>query len=170
MGERKLIVDHLKFSYDGLFNVDELYSVISTWFFEKGWDWTERLNQEQITPQGKQIRIILEPWKSSSDFYKLWMKIKLHMNNVRDVDVEHEGQMLKLSHGQIAMIIDGWVMSDRFGVWSDTPLKWFFKTLAEKYFYHDHFHKFEIWLESDVDDLHNKIKGYLNVFKYTYRT
>ena len=32
MGERKLVIDHLKFSYEGLFNVSEFYALISSWF------------------------------------------------------------------------------------------------------------------------------------------
>ena len=51
MVERVLIVDHLKFSYEGLFNASELYSLISGWFFEKGWDWYEKMNDEIITPR-----------------------------------------------------------------------------------------------------------------------
>ena len=75
MAERNLVIDQLKFSYEGLFNAGELTSLISSWFYDKGWDWYEKLNQEQITSEGKQIRIILEPWKSASDYYKLAVQI-----------------------------------------------------------------------------------------------
>src|SRR3989338_4003636 len=103
MGERRLVVDHLKFSYEGLFNLSELYTVISSWFFEKGWDWMEKMNQEQITSEGKQIRIILEPWKSSSEFYRISMIIKLNMIDVKDVEVEHKGEILRLNQGLVRM-------------------------------------------------------------------
>ena len=46
MSERTLVVDHLKFHYEGLCNIGELYTFISTWFYEKGWDWYEKLNEE----------------------------------------------------------------------------------------------------------------------------
>ena len=71
MVERDLVIDHLKFSYEGLFNASELYNLISNWFYDKGWDWYERMNQEQITSAGKQIKLVLEPWKCVSDYYKL---------------------------------------------------------------------------------------------------
>ena len=170
MGERTLVVDHLKLKYEGLFNVEELYSVISTFFFEKGWDWNEVLNEELITPEGKQIRILLEPWKSSSEFYKLIARIKLHCNDIKDVEVEHEGKSLKLNQGTVFITFDGYVLSDRSKKWTEEPFFWFLTIIAQKYFFRNHFKKLEDWIESDIDDLYNKIKNYLNVFKYTYQT
>lgn len=172
MGERRLVVDHLKFSYEGLFNLAEFYTVISSWFFEKGWDWMEKMNQEQITPEGKQVRIIFEPWKSSSEFYRISMIIKLHLIDVKDVEIEHKGETLRLSQGLIRITFDGFVVSDRTGKWvsKERPFYWFLTLVLEKYFFRDHLGKLETWIKSDVDDLHQKIKTYLNVFKYTYQT
>ena|SRR3989338_2199754 len=168
MGERKLVIDHLKFSYEGLFNVSEFYALISSWFFEKGWDWNEKMNQEQITPEGKQIRLILEPWKSVSDYYKLIMHLKINFIDVKDVEVEHNTETLRLNQGVIRMTFDGYVLSDRQSEWTTKPFRWFMSVLFDKYLFKDHFAKFETWIKSDVDDLHTKIKNYLNVFKYTY--
>ena len=170
MGERKLVVDHLKFSYEGLFNVNEVYSVINTWFYEKGWDWYEKMNQESVTADGRQIRIVLEPWKSVSSFYKLFLHLKIHFVDVKEIEVEHQGENLRLSQGLIRITFDGYVMADRSGTWTEKPFYWLLTVMGQKYFFRDHFAKMEAWINSDVDDLHNKIKNYLNVFKYTYQT
>lgn len=172
MAERSLVVDHLKFSYDGLFNAAELYNLISSFFFEKGWDWKERLNLEQITPHGKQIRIHLEPWKSVSDYYKLIIDIKLNMNDLKDVEVQHQGQTLRLNQGEVKIIFDGYVVSDRFDRWTKSPKSpfyWFLAVVGQKYFFRDHFARNETWLKSDLEDLYGRIKRYLNVFKYNYQ-
>ncbi len=169
MGERHLVVDHLKFSYEGLFSSAELYSVISGWFFDKGWDWWEKMNEEHITPEGRQMRLVLTPWKSATDYYKIMMRIKLHMINVQEVEIEKKGKKLKLDHGVIRITFDGYVMADRHDLWKNKPFKWFISVLLDKYFFHFHFAKLQRWIESDVDDLHHKIKDYLNVFKYTYQ-
>lgn len=168
MAERKLVVDHLKLGYEGLFNAGELYSVISTWFFDKNYDWYEKMNQELITPDGKQVRIILEPWKNITDFYKLVFGVKLHLTDIKDVEVEHEGKTLKLSQGVVKVTFDGYVVSDRKKQWHSKPFWWFLSIIMEKYFFQDHYKKAETWMLSDVDDLHDKIKNYLNMFKYTY--
>lgn len=166
MVERTLVVDHLKLGYEGLFKASEVYNIISSFFYEKGWDWFEKLNQELVTPTGKQIKIVLEPWKSSSDYYKISMRIKLNMIDVREVEVEHEGQKLRLNHGVVRITFDGYVISDRKDKWTKEPFLWFLSYVIEKYLFRQHYEKFETWIKSDVDDLHQKLKTYLNVYKY----
>ncbi len=170
MGERHLVVDRLKFSYEGFFNASELYNLISGFFYEKGWDWYEKLNDEQVTPKGKQITIHLHPWKSVSDFYKIMMIVKIHMIDVRDVEVEKEGEQLRLSHGVIRMIINGFVVSDRSGQWSEKPLWWFLGIIFERFLFKRHLNRMKTWIAGDVDELYNKVKSYLNVVKYSYHT
>ena len=165
MAERTLVVDHLKFSYEGLFNAGELYAIMNSFFFEKNYDWHEKLNQEMITPSGKQVYIILDPWKNISDYFKLSTNIKIIMTDLKDVEVEHEGQTLKLNQGLLKITYDGYVVSDRKGRWSKKPIYWFLSMILEKYFYRNHLEKFETWMKSDIEDLMYKIKAYLNVYK-----
>lgn len=169
MAERTLVIDHLKFSYEGLFNAGEIYNLISSFFFEKQWDWGEKLNQEMTTPTGRQIRLVLEPYKNISDYYKMAVVIKINFTDLKEVEVEQEGQALKLDHGLIRIIIDGYVVADRKGKWGDKPFYWLISVLAGKYFFREHFAKFETWVKSDVEELLQKIKNYLNVYKYTYQ-
>ncbi|MBI2668888.1 hypothetical protein HYX14_03530 [Candidatus Woesearchaeota archaeon] len=169
MPERTLVIDHVKFSYEGLFNAAELYNLISSFFYERGWDWYEKLNEEQVTAEGRQIRIVLEPWKNISDYYKIQAKIKLTMSDVKEVDVEHEGQKLRLNHGVIHIIFDAYVISDRKSKWQDKPFWWFLSVVGDKYFFREHYQKAERFIKSDVEQLYDKIKTYLNVFKYTYQ-
>lgn len=168
MPERYLIVDRLKLSYEGLFNADELYSLISQFFYEKGWDWYEKMNQTVATSSGKHIRMVFEPWKNVSDYHKLVVAIKLNIVDLKDIKVEHEGKTIRINQGTIRMIFDGYVISDRKSKWSQKPLYWFMGILFEKYFFRSHYQKAEAWIKSDVEDLHQKIKSYLNSFKYTY--
>ena len=67
------------------------------------------------------------------------------------------------------MTYDGYVVSDRKEKWQQKPFYWFLSYVLEKYFFRQHFTKAKTWLESDIDDLHTKVKNYLNVFKYTYQ-
>jgi len=169
MAERTLIIDQLKFGYDGLFNAAELHNLIAGWFFEKGWDWNEKMSEEQITPDGKQVRLVLEPWKSATDYHKLRIQIKLNMIDLKEVEIDHKNEKLRLDHGKVRMILNAYVLSDRNDWYASNPFMWFLSIIAEKYFFRHHFAKLERWLESDVEDLHGKIKSYLNVFKYTYQ-
>ncbi|MDP3698419.1 MAG: hypothetical protein Q8R47_02430 [Nanoarchaeota archaeon] len=168
MVERYLVVDRLKFTYEGLFNLDELHNVISSFFYEKGYDWYEKMNQVTVTSSGKQMRIILEPWKNITDYYKLIISIKMNVIDLKDVDVQAGSTVIKTSQGTLRVVFDGYVISDRKNKWSEKPLYWFMSILFEKYFFKEHYRKAETWLKSDVEDLHNKIKTYLNSFTHAY--
>lgn len=170
MTERTLVVDQLKLSYEGLFDLAELYRLIDSWFYEKGWDKYEHINQEQITPSGRQIRLILEPWKGITDYYKIIIRIKANFNNVQDVEVEKEGKRIQLNQGEVKMIFDGYVLSDPHGKWNKKPLWWFLSIIFNKYFFKEYHNKAERWLLSDLDDLYQRIKSFLNVYKYDYPT
>lgn len=166
MPERRLIVDQLKFSYEGLFNASELYNLISSWFYEKGWDYYEKMNQELITPNGKQIKIVLEPYKNITSYYRIVMQIKIHLTDLKDVDVEVDNETLRLNQGVLRLIINAYLISDRHGLWTTNPFYWLLSIINDKYFFRNHYLKAERWIESDVEDIHQKIKRYMNTFNY----
>ncbi|MBT3298361.1 hypothetical protein HN385_05525 [archaeon] len=166
MPERRLIIDQQKFSYEGLFNPAEVYNIISTFFFDKGWDWYERNNQEMITPSGKQIKILVEPYKKYTNYYKAVVRIKLIFTDLQEVSVEQDGQELRLSQGLIKIMFDGYIVSDYKGQWADKPLYWFFVIVRDLYFFKNQHKQAEVWLTGDVEELYHKLKTYLNTFNY----
>jgi len=168
MAETRLVVDQLKMSYEGLFNTTELYALINSWFYDRNWDWYEKMNQEQITPTGKQIRIILEPWKNYSDYYRGLIQVKIYITDLKDVDVELEGQNLRMGQGEVKIIINGYIRTDRKSKWTKQPFYWFLSIIADHYLFKQHFHKLERWIEMDIEDLHGKIKKYLNTFQHKF--
>ena len=170
MPDKTLVIDHLKFSYEGLFNATELHNLIQEFFYNRNWDWHERMNEELITPTGKQIKLVLEPWKNSSDFYKIKMRIKIIFTDLKDVEIEYEKENLRLNQGLIRMTFDGFVLNDRKGLWSHRVFYWFLLVIFEKYFFKRHFEKFETWIKHDIDELLYKIKSFLNTYKYMYQT
>ena len=101
--------------------------------------------------------------------------IKTNFIDIKEVEVEHDAVNLKINQGLIRITIDGYIISDRKNAWSFDPkdkksvFHWLFAMIMEKYFFRNHFAKFETWVKSDVDDLLNKIKSYLNTYKYSYQ-
>ncbi len=170
MTERTLIVDQQKLSYDGLFDLAELYRLIDSWFYEKGWDKYEHVNQELMTSQGRQVRLVLEPWKSITDYFKIIIRIKANFSNITDVEVEKEGKKTRLNQGEVKMIFDGYVVSDRHGRWNKSPFLWFLSIIFNKFFFKKHHSKAEHCLKSDLEDLYQRIKSFLNVYKYSHQT
>ena len=170
MADRNIVLDHLKFSYEGLFNASELYALIPEFFYNRNWDWHERMNEEIITPEGKQVRLVFEPWKNASDYYKIKVKIKMNFIDINDVEVEHQNETLQLSKGLIRMTFDAYVINDRKSLWGKNPFYWLLTVLFEKYFFKQNYQRFEHWVKHDIDELLYKIKSYLNTYKYIYQT
>ena len=121
------------------------------------------------TETGKQIRIVLEPWKNLSDYHREEMRIKIIMVDVKEVDVELDGKTVRMHQGLIKIIFDGYLKTDRKGWWSSNIFWWWFTYLSDKMFMRDHYDKAERWVESDVQDIYEKIKVYLNAYNYRYR-
>ena len=172
MSDRTIVLDHLKFSYEGLFNIAEFYSIIPEFFYNRNWDWHEKMNEELITPEGKQIRLIFEPWKNAGDYYKIKVRIKLNVTNLKEVEVEHEGETLRLNQGLIRMTFDAFVINDRKDLWhlKNKPFYWFLTVIFDRYLFKHNFNKFERWVKHDVDELLYKLKSFLNTHKYIYQT
>lgn len=170
MTERTLVIDQNFLTYDGLFDLAEFYRLLDSWFYEKGWDKYEHVNQEQVTPEGRQIRLVLEPWKCITDYFKIIIRIKAHLHNVKDIEVEKEGQKVRLNQGEIKITFDGYVVSDRQGLWNKRPFFWFLTIIFNKYLFKEHYNKAERWLLSDFDDFYQKIKSFLNLYRYQYPT
>ena len=166
MSETRLVVDQLKFTYEGIFDMPGLHQMISNFFYERGWDWIEKLNPEQIFPTGRSVKIELRPFKNITDYYKNIIRIRIYGTNIKSIEVEQGGSRIPLYEGKLMIIFDGYVMSDRYNKWENKPIWWFIRTLMDKYVFKDHMSKADQWLYSDLEDLYLRIKTFMNVYRY----
>ncbi|MBW3003978.1 hypothetical protein KY328_05825 [Candidatus Woesearchaeota archaeon] len=166
MSEKKLVLDHLTLEYNGLFDTNELYRLIDGYLSEKKYDKFEKRNIEQVTPSGKHIELELNPWKTVTDYTKLWMKITILMTNVKEVEVEKDGIKIKLNQGNVHIVFDGYVETDKENKWEGTPLFTFFRTIVDKYVIKRYVQSWENEITEDIMLLHSQIKGLLNLYRY----
>ena len=163
MSEKKLIIDQMKFTHEGVFDLRELYRLIASFFYEQGWDWKEIMNSEQVLPSGRHIRIELEPWKSITDYFKMILRIRIHGSDIKQIMVEKDGVKVPLLEGKLMIIFDGYVLSDRAGKWENHPTLWFIRLIFDKYIFKGHYVKAEQWMVSAAEDLYIRIRKLLNV-------
>ena len=166
MSEKRLVIDQLKLTFDGPFDLPGLYKLIDNFFYERNWDKFEKLNTEQVLPTGRNIKIELVNWKSITDYYKITMRIRLYSKDLIHTSIEHDGKTVELNKGKVMLVIDGYVDADRHGKWEGSPFNWFLREIFDKYIFKGHFGKAEQWLVSDVNDLYGQIQTYLNVYHY----
>ena len=166
MSETRLVIDQLKFTYEGIFDLPGLYQMMSNFFYERGWDWTEKLNTEQIFPTGKSVKIELIPFKNVTDYYQNRIRIRIYGANIKPIEVEQGGSRVPLQEGKLMIIFDGYVKSDRYSKWESKPMWWFIRTLMDKHVFKDYMSKADQWLYSDLEDLYLRVKTFMNVYRY----
>jgi hypothetical protein len=165
MGEKRLIIDQLKFSYEGVFDLPALYKIIDDFLYEQKYDRMEKLNTEQMLPSGRSIKIETIPFKNITDYFNIHIRIRIYATGLKRVEIEKDGGHLSLQEGKIMLIFDGYVNSDRQQWWEKKPILWFLRVLLDKYIFKGHYMKAEQWLLSDVDDLYQRIKSLFNVYR-----
>lgn len=166
MGENKIIVDHEKLEYTGLLDVGGLMNCIDNWMIEHTMEKKTDKLVEQDTPQGKFIEWQISPWTKMSDYIRFWMKIRTLMYNVKKVDVMKGKKKLKLSHGRIIMVFDGFIEFDYENRWVTKPLHLFFATLYNKFIYKSYTERFEQRLTHLTHQVYHHVEQYLNMYRH----
>ena len=170
MSEKKVVVDQLKLTYEGIMDVKGLIRMMKNWFYEKGYDMYEHKNFEQDLPGGRVIEIELAPWKKTTTYYENSMRIRINFTNIRDIEVDKDSKKLKLQTGKLQMIFDGYLRSDYDNVWGESQgWKMMVRTLYDKYILRENFAYYERWLVNDLYDIHGRIQRFLNLYKYDRR-
>lgn len=168
MSERRLVIDHMTLSYEGLFDLHELYSLINQWLKDKGFDLREQRNQEQVRPNGKFIEVEMLPWKRITDYARHVIRLNIKVLNMKDVVVDEDGKRMKLNKGTIRMVMDGYLDTDYEDRWESKPFYFFIRTLFDKFVYRTYSTQYEELLVENCLQLHSAMKAFLNLYQYEY--
>lgn len=166
MPEKKFVFEKMTLSYEGLFNLYELFQMIDTWLRKKGFDKREKRNNEFISETGKDIEVVLEPWKKVSDYINMKFKIDIHFSEVKEVIVEKDGAKIRLNKGRAVIVIDGWLETDYEGAWQSRPDYFFLRTIVDKFVYKIYNDKYEKMINDLGVEVFNEIKAFLNMHRY----
>jgi len=168
MAERRLVVDHLRIKYEGLFKATELYTLIDKWLNEKAFDKRELRNQEIVRPDGKYVELVLMPWKKISDYARHVFRIEIRMHHLKEVVVERDGQRVKMNQARVDIIFDGYLDTDYEDRWEQKPFYFFMRTLFDKFIYRTYSTQFEELLVENLYQLHTLVKSFLNLYQYEF--
>lgn len=166
MVEHKLIVDGLRLKYEGLFEVVEFFKEVEDWMREKGMEKEIKKKEEHVKASGKKIQWFIEIWKKPTDYAKQVVRVNALMDNVKEISIVKGGHRKKLNQGDILVIFDAFLETDLEGRWQQKPVYWFLRALYDKFIWKIWTNKFEDELVSLTYDLHKRIHGFLNLYKY----
>jgi|SRR3989338_5101239 len=168
MAERRLVVDHMKVSYEGLFDLHELYTLINQWLKDKGFDSREQRNQEHVRPGGRFIELELLPWKKITDYARHVVRLNIKILGLKDVVVEEDGKRVTLNKGTVNITLDGYLDMDYEDRWEAKPFYFFIRTLFDKFVYRTYSTQYEELLIENCLQILSTIKAFLNLYQYQF--
>ena len=166
MAETKYVLKGLTIKYKGIFNIKAFYKFLDKFFKDYGYDKNEQVNEEKVHKTGKDIFLKLEPWRTVSDYAKIFMQVKVSMKNIKDVEIVKDDKKVKMNDGTITIDISCYLKTDIEGRWEQKPIFVFLRTLIDKFVYKFYLGHMESELEKDTKELYHSTKSFLNLYKY----
>jgi len=158
------IVIQDRFSYEGLFVISELYKMIDDFFEEKGYDKLEQKNAEVVRDDGVRfIEIILRPWKKITDYAQNIIKMRMIIENAKEVEVKKEGVKTRAHHGKVSFVFDVWMSNDHEERWAKNTMLSIIRIMFERFFMKHYTKQYIAECLDDYKMLIYQIKTYLNM-------
>lgn len=170
MVEKKILVDDLRMQYTGLFDITELYRLFDEVIHERGYVKLEKKSDQFMTKSGRQIYLEIRPVKEFEQDFLSTIKIRIKMNDVKDVVLDVNGAKKQYNQGDIMMIFDGWTTTFYEFAWETKPVFVFLRMLVDKYIYKVSFGKYEGEIINDVHYIYDRVKAHLNLHRYVKDT
>lgn len=170
MGSKDLVFPTKKIEQTLTFDLDELVSILNTWFEERGYG---LLETKHVEKQGEEQRSLIKfnlcADKKVDPYVKQVIDIDFFAN-VKDVIVEVDEQKKKVQDGTVSVEFTGYLKKDSEDDWtlksSKGSSKSFLRELYDKYFNKNKMDKFESDLSKDINDIIAELKAYLKLHKF----
>jgi len=166
LAEKKIVYQDKFVSFEGLFNLKDLFRTVVKWFNEHGYDMFENKNYEQVFEDGKKIVFELIPYKKVTDYHKFEIRVFAVFENLREVEIEIGGVKQRLLKGRADFTFDATLVTDYENRWEGRPSYFFFRALIDKFVYKSYTEKYESQLVREAKEIQEEIKAYLNMFRY----
>lgn len=94
--------------YEGIFDMNGLYKRCVQFFLEQDWEFHE------TAYKGKkdELEIGWEPEKKVTEYVKYIMKVKIHVMDMKEIDVVKEGKKVKLTQGRVRIELNMNIKTD----------------------------------------------------------
>lgn len=166
MAEIKTLIDGKSLSYEGVFNLKELYRLIDKWFKDHGYDKQEIKNWEDVSQNEKQIILEIIPYKKVSDYARLDIRIFMIFSKITDVEIEKDGIKFKMNKGRAEFYFDAYVVTDYEHKWETKPIFYFIKNVFDKWIYKIYMSTYDTEVIRDCTEIENEIRSYLNMNRF----
>lgn len=151
--------------YTGVFPYKDFYKFCYIWLMEDTEvdTFSEKKYEEKIQGNEKEVKITWETTKKLTDYFRMDIKIKFHIVNMVNVEINKDGKKLKMNKAEIKITVKGTLVRDYQGKFETQALFKFLRGLYEKYIVTSRVDYFERYLVEKSDDFLNQAKAYLDL-------
>ena len=165
MAERKLVIPKRTITFEGIFNMKELYNFIDSWFAQHGFDKGEDKNVMQVTEQGKYVFLNLLPTKTISDYAKVTIRVEVLCEGYKDITIKKDGINVDMHQGRVNVSVTGFLVTDTEGRWTGKPFAFFMRMIFEKFIYTTFNSKMGGIVSSFYSEFVADVKNFFNMYK-----
>ncbi len=165
MVEKKFVIDGMKLSYNGPFDVVAFYRRVNEWIQEKGKEKEIKKKVEHVEAKGKKIEWSIEIWEDVEEYARPIVRLRALFTDITEAKIIKGKRKKKVNKGNALIIIDGILETDLEGKWQQKPLFYFLRAITDKFIYKFYMNKIEDKLAKDAYDLHETLKDFFGSYK-----
>ncbi len=165
MAEKHIVIDGIRFTYSGMFDINEFFKELDEWTDENGFEREIKKKLEHVETDGKKMEYIFELWKHVADYARATVRIKALFKDVVEFDLKRGEHTKEMQKGHVLIIIDGFVESDIEARWQQKPWYVFVRTLYDKIVWKFWLGRYDGEVASSSHGLYNKLFAYFKRYK-----
>lgn len=166
MSEIKTLIDGKSLSYEGVFNIKELYRLIDKWFKDHGYEKQEIKNWEDVTENEKQVVLEIIPYKKVSDYARIDVRIFMIFSKLTETVIEKDNIKFNMTKGKAEFYFDAYVVTDYENKWETRPIFYFMKNIFDKFIYKVYTSSYDGEAIRDATEVENEIRSFLNMNRF----
>ncbi len=166
MANQITLLDGEKITFEGIFDLKELYKHLYEWLTWRKYDIAEKKYKEKIRPTGKDMEIKWEANKDIDEYSSFLIEMRAVLVGINDVEVQKDSAKVKMQKGEITIYISAHVITDKMEIWQARPSFSFLQKFYEKYLYKGSIDRMKAELWKVGWDFHNEAKAFLNLYRF----
>lgn len=132
MGEKKLLIDGLRFTYSGMFDIYDFFKEVDKWTDQNGFERETKKKGEYIEADSKKMEYIFELWKNQTDYARTVVRLKALFRDVVEFDLQRGQYKRNMQKGKVLIIIDGFLEQELENRWTQKPWYFFIRAVYDK--------------------------------------
>jgi hypothetical protein len=167
MAEKNVVVSPTTVKYEGYFNANDLYRIITNFTTHRGYDPNDDIHEVKVTKKSRHIHVVMKPFKTyDSGAASAVIEVTLRMDTVVDVDVDLDGKKIQMQQGSVSVSIRGIILSKYEMDWATKGWSIFIRTIVDKFIYKRYREEHTEILRTDISNMRREVSSFLNLHKY----